>query len=59
MARHLHQLMTIDKVIQVDHQHLNTSKSNSNNGGDNGGQNYNYNQYTAYTSAQVKSGKQK
>jgi hypothetical protein len=55
--------MTIDKVIQVDHQHLNlhqiksTSKTTTSSGG--GGQNSNYNQYTAYTPAQVKSGKAK
>jgi hypothetical protein len=55
--------MTIDKVIQVDHQYLNltskfTSKTTTSSGGG-GGQNSNYNQYTAYTPAQVKSGKAK
>jgi hypothetical protein len=36
-----------------------TSKSTTSSGGGGGGQNSNYNQYTAYTPAQVKSGKAK
>jgi hypothetical protein len=56
--------MTIDKVIQVDHQHLNLHLNLNLHlklllGGGGGGQNSNYNQYTAYTPAQVKSGKAK